>query len=202
MTFNIPLKTSRGIQPLPIETVNFNDRIIYVEGEVNEESSTDFLKKIITLNKLDDSKPIKVLITSPGGSIDHGLLMYDAIITSKAPVETYCMGTAYSMGAILLVAGKKRYIMENSKVMLHEPLIQGGAGGSATSIKSLSDSLQRTKNKINDILIKHTNKTKKQMEKATSYDHFFSAKEAIDFGLCDEIVGINKIIESEDIKNV
>jgi len=194
MGISVTKKSSNGISLVPIESCAFENRTIYIEGEINAESAGEFIKKIIELNRISIIEPIKVLITSGGGSIIHGLAMYDAIQSSKASVETYCIGSAYSMAAVLFASGHKRYILEHSNVMLHEPLVPQGAGGNASSVKSMSDSLFEAKNQLNAILCKHAKKTKKQMDKATSYDHYFSAKEAIEFGLADEIVGIDRII--------
>lgn len=194
MSFNITVKSANGISLVPIESNAFESRTIYVEDEINEECASKFIKQIIELNRRNINEPIKVLITSGGGSIIHGLAMYDAMLSSKAEIETYCIGTAYSMAAVIFAAGTRRYILEHSKVMLHEPLVSQGAGGNASSVKSMSDTLQETKNQLNAILCKHTKRTKKQMDKATAYDHYFTAKEAIEFGLADEIVGIDRIL--------
>lgn len=190
----ITQKSSSGISLVPIESKAFEHRTIWVSGEINDESCCEFVKQIIELNMQDPDTPIRVLIQSGGGSVVHGLAMYDAIQSSKAPVETVCIGTAYSMAAVLFASGKKRYMLEHSEVMLHEPLVGRGAGGSASSVKSMSDSLQSTKKKLNEILCKHTGRTKKEMDKATGFDHYFDAKEAIAFGLADEVIGIDRIL--------
>ncbi len=99
---------------------------------------------------------------------------------------------AASMGAVILASGTKdhRFILPHSKVMIHEPLIQGGMGGSATSVKKTADSILETKSLINGILAKHTGKTVKEIDKATSFDNFMNAEEAVKFGICDEIRNI------------
>ena len=190
----IPERKSNGTTLVPLEAKAYEARTIYVQGEINEESSAEFIREIIELNRQNDTEPIKVLITSGGGSVVHGLAEYDAIVSSKAPVWTYCVGTAYSMAAILFAAGKKRMILNNSKVMLHQPLIGENPGGNASSVKSMSDSLMQTKNRLVEILAKHTGMTKKQIDKHISYDHYYTAKEAIEAHLADEIVGIDSII--------
>ena len=190
----IPERKSNGTALVPIEAKAYEARTIYVQGTINEESAAEFIREIIELNRQDDTEPIKVLITSGGGSVVHGLAEYDAIVSSKAPVWTYCIGTAYSMAAILFAAGKKRMILNNSKVMLHQPLVGENPGGNASSVKSMSDSLMQTKNQLVEILVKHTGMTKKQIDKHISYDHYYTAKEAIEAHLADEIVGIDSII--------
>lgn len=194
MSISVLEKSANGVTLVPIEAKAYDERTIWVDGDVNGESCSSFVKQIIELNRKDKYAPIKVMISSPGGAVIYGLAMYDAIVSSLAPVETYCVGTAYSMGAVLFAAGKKRYMLEHSKVMLHEPLISEGAGGSASSVRSMSDSLQKTKKEINNILCKHTGRTMKEMEKATSYDHYFTAEEAIKFGLADEVVGVEQMM--------
>ncbi len=190
----IPERKSNGTTLVPIEAKAYEERTIYVQGVINEESAAEFVRELIELNRQDDTEPIKVLITSGGGSVVHGLAEYDAIVSSRAPVWTYCIGTAYSMAAILFAAGKKRMILNNSKVMLHQPLVGENPGGNASSVKSMSDSLMQTKNQLVDILAKHTGMTKKQIDKHISYDHYYTAKEAIEAHLADEIVGIDSII--------
>ena len=190
----IPERKSNGTALVPIEAKAFEARTIYVQGAITESSAAEFVREIIELNRQDDSAPIKVLITSGGGSVVHGLAVYDAIVSSKAPVWTYCVGTAYSMAAILFAAGKKRMILNNSQVMLHQPLVGENPGGNASSVKSMSDSLMQTKNQLVEILAKHTGMTKKQVDRQISYDHYYSAKEAVEAHLADEIVGIDSII--------
>lgn len=190
----IPERKAGGTTLIPIEARALEARTIYVEGEINEKSACEFIREIIELNQQSDTEPIKVLITSGGGSVVHGLACYDAITTSKAPVWTYCIGTAYSMAAILFAAGKKRSILQNSKIMLHQPLIGENPGGNASSVKSISDNLMQTKNKLVQILSLHTGMTAKQVNKEISYDHYYTSEEAVKAHLADEIVGIDSII--------
>lgn len=187
-------KSSAGSHEVSVDAKNIENRILYLEGSVNEESTTNFIKTIIELNRIDSSKPIKVIITSPGGSIIHGLACYDAIQTSKAPVDTYCVGTAYSMGAVLFAAGRRRYILPHSQVMIHEPLIEINGFQKTSSIIEQAESMKKTRDQVNKILCKHTGKTKKEMDKATSTDRFFTAEEAISFGLADEICGLADLL--------
>lgn len=188
-------KTSSGISQIPIDSKLFESRNIYIEGEINSESAVLAVKQIHLLNLEDDSKPISLFINSHGGEISAGMLIYDAIQDSLCPVNTICLGVAYSMGAVLAACGTgQRYILPHSKMMLHEPLISSSTLGSASSIKELSESLNKTKNEMNAILSKHTGKSLREVEEAASYDHFYSAQEALDFGLVDEIVGFNDLI--------
>ncbi len=193
---NVQVKSSNGITLMPLETRLLAGRKVFIEGEINRETACNFVKQLLLLCKEDANKPIDVLINSCGGEINSGLLMYDCIQSCKTPIRMYCMGTAYSMAAVLFACGNHgRYILPNSELMLHEPLLGNRVGGNASSIRSISDSLMDTRRKMNQLLAKHTSKTEKEIEEATSYDHYFSAEESITFGLADEVVDFNKIME-------
>lgn len=193
---NVQVSTSGGITLIPVDTRLMASRKVFVEGEINSAAACEFVKKIMLLNNEDSEAPIDVLINSPGGEINSGMLMYDVIQASKAPVRMYCIGHAYSMGAVLFAGGRHgRYMLPHSELMLHEPLLGNRVGGSSSSIKSISDSLMETKRMMNGILSKHTGKSEEEVEKATSYDHYFSPEESIEFGLCDGVVGFDAIME-------
>jgi ATP-dependent Clp protease protease subunit len=165
---------------------------LFLTGEVTSEMANDFVSQMLYLAASDE--PINIYINSPGGSVNAGLVIYDTIqaLSEKLEINMYCIGMAASMGAIILAGGQKgrRFILPHSKVMIHEPLISGGIGGSATSIKKTSDSILETKAITNGILAKHTGKSIKEINKATSFDNYMNAKEAIEFGICDEICNI------------
>ena len=193
---NVQVNTSSGIALIPMETRLLAGRRVFIEGEINAENACEFVKKIMLLNQEDSEAYIDVLVNSPGGEINSGMLMYDVIQASKAPIRMYCIGRAYSMGALLFAGGVHgRYMLPHSELMLHEPLIGNRVGGSSSSIKSISDSLLETKRMVNGILAKHTGKSAEEVEQATSYDHYFSPEESLEFGLCDKIVGFDVIME-------
>lgn len=193
---NVQVKSSNGITLVPVESRLMASRKIFIEGEIDADTACEFVKKVMLLNSEDAQKPIDVLINSPGGEINSGMLMYDVIQASKAPIRMFCIGRAYSMGAVLFACGKHgRYILPHGELMIHEPLLGNRVGGNSSSIKSISDSLLETKKKMNQILAKHTGKTEEEVEKATGFDHYFSPEESIEFGLCDEIVGFDRIME-------
>lgn len=196
MSTPVLLKSSSGIQVVSVESKLMSDhRRLFITGEINADSALDFFKQVMLLNLEDDKAPISVFINSPGGEIDNGLLIYDAIIGSKAPIHTFCIGCAYSMGAVLFTCGKTRYLLPHSKLMLHEPLLGGKIGGNASSIKSISESLLETKAMMNKLLAFHTGKTELEMDELTAYDHYFSAQEAVDMGLADGIKSFNEMME-------
>ncbi len=194
---NIQVKSSHGIALIPAESKLMSERKLFIEGEIDAQKACEFVKEVMLLNAEDPQKPIDVLINSPGGEINSGLLMYDVIQSSKAPIRMICIGKAYSMGAVLFACGNHgRYMLPHGELMIHEPLIDNCVGGSTSSIKSISDTLLQTKEKLNKLLAKHTGKSEKEIEKATSFDHYFSPKESIEFGLCDEIIGLDRIMEA------
>ena len=157
--------------------------------------ANDVLMKILYLRKQDAKKPIALVVNSNGGLVEAGLMIYDIIRESKTPVFTYCCGCAYSMAAVIFAAGHKRFILPNSKVMCHEPQIPASVGGSSSTMKSISDGLIETKRKMDRILAELTGKQEEEIAKATSYDHYFTAEEALEFGLCDKIITINEMLE-------
>ncbi|WP_448774136.1 ClpP family protease [Blautia sp.] len=193
---NVLIKSSNGITQVSADSRLLAQRKVFIEGEIDSEAACEFIKKIMILNAEDSNKPIDVLINSPGGEINSGMVMYDVIQASKAPIRMFCIGRAYSMGAVLFACGNHgRYMLPHGELMLHEPLLGNRVGGNSSSIKSISESLLETKRKMNQILAKHTGKSEKEVEKATSYDHYYSPEESIEFGLCDKIVDFNMILE-------
>ncbi len=192
----IQVKSSNGITLVPLETRLLSERKLFLEGEINQEKACAFVQKILFLCKEDDEKPIDVLINSPGGEILSGLLIYDCIQSCKTPIRMFCMGIAYSMGALLFASGNHgRFLFPHSELMLHEPLLGNRVGGNASSIRSISDSLMESRNKMNQILAKHTGKTIEEIEEATSFDHYYSPEESVAFGLADAVIGFEKLME-------
>ncbi|MDO4188564.1 MAG: ATP-dependent Clp protease proteolytic subunit [Lachnospiraceae bacterium] len=194
---NVQVKSSNGITLMPAETKLLeSNRCIFLEGEINQESALEFVKSLMVLTASDASKPVKVLVNSPGGDVNAGMLIYDAIQSSIVPVQMFCLGRAYSMGALIFLSGRNgRYMLKNSELMLHEPLIGGKIGGNTSSIKEISDSLIKTRDKLNKIISEHSGKTIEEVEKETDHDHYYSAEESVEFGICDEIVEFSKIME-------
>ena len=194
MSFTTLLKTNCGISQVSLETKFFDKRCININGAITDALALDFTDKILELN-LESDQPITILINSLGGEINSGLLMYDAIVGSKAPIRMICRGRAYSMGAILFACANERYMLPNSELMLHQPILGGHVAGNASSIKSISDSMLETKRKLNGLLSKHTGKTEEEIDIATSFDHYFLPDEAIGFNLCDKVIDFAKVID-------
>lgn len=191
-TPTIEEESCNGIREVALRTRHFSNGKLFLTGEVTEDMANNFVSELLYLVEKGD--PIDIYINSPGGSVNAGLVIYDVIQACKEKVDInmYCIGMAASMGAVILAGGQKgrRYILPHSKVMIHEPLISGGMGGSATSIKKTADSILETKAITNGILAEHTGKTVEEIDEATSFDNFMNAKEAIEFGICDEVRNI------------
>lgn len=184
----IERESANGIQEVSLYTNAFSNRKVFLFGPIDERTVYTFTAQMLYLME-DEQSPIDIYINSPGGEVNSGLAIYDLIQSCKAPVNMYCIGMAASMGALIFAGGKKghRFIMPHSQVMIHEPLIPNGVGGSASSIKSTADSILQTRELLNGILAKHTGKTIEEINKATDHDNFMTADEAIEFGLCDRV---------------
>ena len=191
---NILIRSSSGITQVPVETKLLSERRIFIEGEITANTAMEFVKQMLYLN-IESEETITVFINSPGGEINSGLLIYDAIVGSKAPVRTICMGKAYSMGAVLFTCAKERFMLPNSELMLHQPLLGGRVSGNASSIRSISDSLLETKRKLNKLIAIHTGKTEKEIDEATGFDHYYSPDEAVDFHLADKVICFSEMEE-------
>lgn len=188
---NIQKESSSGIVEYSLLSEHFLNRTITIFGEITNDTLNSFTLQLLHLQEEDS--PINIIINSNGGEVNAGLGIYDLIQGCQCEINAYCIGMAASMAAIIFTGCPKghRYILKHSQVMIHEPLISGGFGGSASSIKNTSDNILKTKELLNKIISKHTGKTLKEINKATNHDNFFTAEEAINFGLCDGIV--NKI---------
>lgn len=184
---SIEVESVHGTREVSLTTRHLMNRNIFLNGEINSEMADDFLSQMIYLE--EKKEPITIYIDSPGGEVNAGLVIYDAIQGSNLEINMVCTGMAASMAAVILAGGQKgrRYILPHSKVMIHEPLISNGVGGSATSIKNISDSILKTREMINNILAEHTDKSLEEINKATDHDNYMDAEEAIAFGICDKI---------------
>lgn len=186
---NTIVKSSHGIALVPAESRLLSERKLFIEGEITAASACDFVKSMMLLVKEDPEKPIDIYINSPGGEVNAGLLIYDTLKGIRTEVNLHCTGICASMAAIILASGKKghRYILKHSQTMIHEPLIAGGVGGSATSIKRTAESILDVRAKTIEFLMADTGRTKKEIEAAISFDNYMNAEESIAFGLCDRI---------------
>lgn len=186
---SVPYRTSSGNSWIPIESHLLPEGKIFIKDEITSESACEFIQQVMYLRKDAPEKRIKIYVNSSGGEVNGGLVIYDTLKSLDVDFDIYCIGMAASMAAIILAAGKKgrRYILPHSKIMIHEPLISGGVGGSATSIQRTAESILETKRISVELLAADTGKSIEEVEKAISFDNYMNAKEAIEFGICDEI---------------
>jgi ATP-dependent Clp protease protease subunit len=181
-------KTNEGEHSYDIFSLLLNERIIMLNGEINDNTAALVVAQLLFLASKDPNKDISLYINSPGGSITAGMAIYDTMNIIKCDVSTICVGLCASMGAFLLAGGKKgkRYALPNSEIMIHQPL--GGAQGQATDISIMANRLLKIKKKLNMILANNTGKQLHQIEEDTERDHFLSPEAAMDYGLIDKII--------------
>jgi ATP-dependent Clp protease protease subunit len=181
-------QTGRGERSYDIYSRLLKDRIIMLSGEINDAVASTIVAQMLFLEAQDPEKEIYFYINSPGGVITSGFSIYDTMNYIKPEVVTICIGQAASMGAFLLACGAqgRRYALPSSRIMIHQPL--GGAQGQASDIAIQAEEILRLKNYLNKILAERTGKTVKRIEKDTERDFFMSAKDAVEYGLVDEVL--------------
>ena len=181
-------QTSRGERSYDIYYRLLKERIIFLDGEVNDASASVIVAQLLFLEAEDPNKDIHLYINSPGGSVTAGMAIYDTMNYIKCDVSTICIGMAASMGAFLLSSGAKgkRYALPNAEVMIHQP--SGGAQGQATEIKIVAEHILRTRSKLNNILAANTNQPLEVIERDTERDNYMSADEAAAYGLIDTVI--------------
>ena len=166
------------------------DRIIFLGGPVNDEAANVIVAQMLFLANEDSTADIHFYINSPGGSISAGLAVYDTMQFVRPEVATYTIGMAASMGAILMCGGAKgkRFVLPNSRLMLHQPLIGGVLEGPATDLAIEAEEILRLRSRLYDIIAAHTKQELKQIEKDCDRNKWLSASEAIDYGLADTLM--------------
>ncbi len=180
--------TGRGERAYDIYSRLLKDRIIFIGTPIDDVVSNLIIAQLLFLQMEDPEKDINIYINTPGGSVTSGLAIYDTIQFVKPDVNTYCVGQASSMGAVLLAAGKpgKRYALPHARIMIHQPW--GGFQGQATDISIQAKEILRLRAKIEDILAKHTKQALNKIQKDTDRDYFMSAEEAKEYGIVDEVI--------------
>ena len=184
-------QTSRGERSYDIYSRLLSDRIIFLSEEVSDNSASLIIAQMLFLEAWEPKKDIQFYINSPGGSVSAGFAIYDTMQYIKCDVSTICIGLAASFGAFLLTGGTKgkRMALPNAEIMIHQPAIHGnGVQGQATDIKIMSDHIQHSKRRLNQILAENTGRTVEEIEAATERDNYLSAAEALEFGLIDKII--------------
>ncbi len=180
-------QTTSGERSYDIYSRLLEDRIIFLSGEITDETANSIVAQLIFLEGKDPEKDISLYINSPGGSVSAGLAIYDTMNFIKCDVTTICVGLAASMGAFLLSSGAKgkRFALPNSEIMIHQPL--GGAQGQASDIEIQANHIKRIKEKINKVLSEQSGQPLDKVQKDTDRDFYMSAEEALEYGLIDKI---------------
>jgi ATP-dependent Clp protease protease subunit len=181
-------QSSRGERAYDIYSRLLKDRIIFLGTAMNDEVANLLIAQFLFLESEDPDKDINFYINSPGGVVTSGLAVYDTMQYIKPDVTTVCIGQAASMGALLLTAGAagKRYSLPNSRILIHQPM--GGFQGQASDIEIQAKEILRMKKTLNEILVRHTGKNIKQIQKDTDRDYFMSGVEARDYGIIDHVI--------------
>jgi ATP-dependent Clp protease protease subunit len=181
-------KTPYGERQYDIFSRLLKDRIIFLGTEINDQVANAIIAELLFLEAEDPERDINLYINSPGGEVTAGLAIYDTIQFIKAPVSTICVGQAASMAAVLLASGstKKRYTLPNTRILIHQPW--GGVQGQAKDIEIVAKEIMRVKNKITEILSKHTGQPYDKIEKDTDRDYYMTAYEAKEYGIVDEVL--------------
>ena len=182
--------TNRGERSYDIYSRLLNDRIIFLGEDVNAHTANLVIAQLLFLAHEDPKKDIKLYINSPGGSVYDGLAIIDTMNYIEPDVETIGIGLQASMGAMLLSCGAKgkRFALPNSRIMIHQPLISGGLGGQASDIEIHARELIKLKQKLNELLAKHTGQPLEKVERDTDRDNFMSSEAAKEYGLIDEVI--------------
>ena len=183
-------QTSRGERSYDIYSRLLNDRIIMLSDQVNDATASGIVAQLLSLESQDSEKDISLYINSPGGSVTAGMAIYDTMNYIKCDVSTICIGMAASMGAFLLSSGAKgkRIALPNSEIMIHQPLIGGGLGGQQTDIMIHAKNLERTRDRLEEIIAGNTGKSVEEIHTACERDNYMTAQEALEFGLIDKVI--------------
>ncbi len=185
-------KSGYGERAYDIYSRLLKERIIFLGGPIVDQVANSVIAQLLFLDHEDSKKDIQLYLNTPGGSVTAGLAIYDTMQHVKASVSTICVGMAASMGAVLLAAGQKgkRFTLPNSEILLHQ--VMGGAEGQAIEIEITVRHIVKIKDKLNQILVKHTGQKLDKIERDTDRDFYLTAQEAKDYGLIDEIIRTKK----------
>ncbi len=177
---------------MTIDEIMLENRVVFLVGEINHVSAARIMMQMLYLEDQKRGQEINVYINSPGGSVDDTLALYDTMQFISSSIATYCIGRAYSGGAVLLCAGAhgRRHILPHAKVMIHQPY--GGVTGQTSDIQIQAEQILKAKRTLNEIIAKHTGRTFEEVAEDGERDRFFSADEAKEYGLVDEVFSVNE----------
>ncbi len=180
--------TGRGERAYDIYSRLLKERVIFLVGTIEDHMANLVVAQLLFLESESADKDIHLYINSPGGMVNSGLAIYDTMQFVKPDVNTVCVGQAASMGALILAGGakSKRFALPHARVMIHQPM--GGAQGQATDIDIQAKEILKLRERLNQIMVKHTGKTIKTINRDTDRDHFMDSKEALDYGIIDSVI--------------
>jgi len=189
-------QTGRGERSYDIYSRLLKDRIIFIGTGIDDHVANLVIAQLLFLQMEDAKKDIHIYINSPGGSVTAGLAIYDTMQFVTCDVNTYCMGMAASMGAVILCAGTKgkRFALPNSDIMIHQ--VSGGAQGTASDVERSVEFMYKLKRRLNRILADHCGRPVEQVEKDADRDYYMTAEEACSYGLVDEVVKSRKELKN------
>ena len=181
-------ETAEGLNRLDIRDEMLDQRELELMTSVDAESCAAVIRDLLHLQRQDPTMPITLYINSPGGEVQSGLALYDVMQAVSCPIRTVCLGMAASMGALLFIAGDEREILPHSRIMIHDPLIGAGAGGSALSVKARADDLMRIRDITAGVIARHSGMSIERVFELTASDTYFEAEEAVEAGLADRVI--------------
>ena len=181
-------QSGRGERSYDIYSRLLKDRIVFIGGEIEDQTANTIIAQLLFLQNENADADISMYINSPGGLITSGLAVYDVMQFVGCGVQTYCLGQAASMAAVLLAGGTKgkRFVLPNSRILIHQPM--GGARGTATDISIQAEEILRLRARLNQILAHHTGQKVEKIEEDVDRDRFLGAEEAVAYGLADQII--------------
>lgn len=190
-------QTGRTERAYDIYSRLLKDRIVFIGTPIDDNVSNVIIAQLLFLQMEDPDKDVSIYINTPGGHVTSGLAVYDTMQFIRPDINTYCIGQATSMGALLLTGGSKgkRYALPNARIMIHQPW--GGVQGAATDISIQAKEILRLKKRISELIAHHTGQTPERIEKDSDRDFFMTSQEALKYGLIDEIIEGKKIAKNK-----
>lgn len=182
--------TGRGERAYDIYSRLLKDRVVFIGGPVDDDVANLVVAQMLFLSNEDAKSDIHFYINSPGGSVTAGLAIYDTMRYLRCPVATYCVGLSASMGAVLLLGGEKgkRFILPNSSVLLHQPLIRGRITGPATDLQIEAEEMLRVRNRLYRIIADHTGKDLETVERDCDRNYWMDAQQSVEYGVADQVL--------------
>jgi len=197
-------KTGRGERSYDIYSRLLRDRIVFVGGQIDDEMANLIVAQLLFLSNEDPHADINMYVNSPGGSVSAGMAVYDTMQYIRPDVRTYCVGMAASMAAVLLIGGapKKRYILNNSRVLIHQPLIHGTLIGPATDLDIQAREIIRLRRRLYEILAKHTGQNADQIERDADRANWLDSGQATEYGAVDQVLEHRTEIPKSNLEKI